>query len=81
MVYPVHDEIHSFIDAENFYSLQFRKKISEGKYRADESIVYDYDKKIAFYESFKNGSKKEIPLEEYANQPEKLLRALTSLQV
>jgi hypothetical protein len=62
-IYPLRDEIHSYIDAETFYSLEFRKKLSEGRYHADEQIVYDYDKKMAFYESFKNGGKKEVPIE------------------
>ena len=44
-LYPVYDEVHSFIDAEKFCSLEFSKKLQEGRYRAEERIVYDYTKK------------------------------------
>jgi hypothetical protein len=60
-IYPVHDEVHSFMDAEDFHSLEFRKTLKEGRYRADERIVYDRGRQIGSYESFHNGSKKEIP--------------------
>ncbi|MBI4432807.1 MAG: DUF3108 domain-containing protein [Candidatus Omnitrophica bacterium] len=62
-LYPVHDEIHSFMDAETFHSLEFNKTLSEGKYRADERIIYDWKEKKGFYESLWNKSKKEFPLE------------------
>ena len=61
-LYPVYDEIHSWIDCEKFYSLEFRKDLKEGRYRADEKIVYDHEAKKAFYESFRNHSKKEIAI-------------------
>lgn len=61
-IYPVHDEVHSWIDAETLQSLQFEKKVSEGSYRADEKIVYDPAHQKAFYESLKNGSKKEFSI-------------------
>jgi len=61
-LYPIHDEVHSFIDAEKFYSLQFSKEIHEGRYRADERMTYDYEKGKIFYESFRNKSKKEFEL-------------------
>ena len=61
-IYPVHDEIHSFVDAKTYHSLEFRKTLSEGRYRADERMVYDYAKKKLYYESLKNGSKKELDL-------------------
>lgn len=59
-LYPVYDEIHSWIDCEKFYSLEFSKDLKEGRYRADEKIIYDHGAKKAFYESFRNHSKKEI---------------------
>ena len=31
-IYPVHDEVHSWIDAETFQSLQFQKKVHDGLY-------------------------------------------------
>lgn len=61
-IYPIHDEVHSFIDAEKFYSLEFRKEIREGRYRADEKMTYDYKKGKIFYESLRNKSKKEFEL-------------------
>jgi len=60
--YPIHDEVHSFIDAEKFYSLEFSKVIQEGRYRADEKMTYDYKKRKIFYESLWNKSKKEFDL-------------------
>ena len=61
-LYPIHDEVHSFIDAEKFYSLEFSKEIQEGRYRADEKMTYDYKKGKVFYESLWNKSKKEFEL-------------------
>jgi len=61
-LYPIHDEVHSFIDAEKFYSLEFSKVIQEGRYRADEKMIYDYKKGKIFYESLWNKSKKEFEL-------------------
>jgi hypothetical protein len=61
-IYPVRDEIHSWIDAENFHSLQFRKVLREGRYRADEQITFDYEKKKGLYESFLNHEKKEVDI-------------------
>ena len=61
-IYFVHDEVHSWIDLETFQSLQFQKKVSEGRYRADEFIQYDAEKKKGYYQSLKNGSKKEFDI-------------------
>ncbi len=61
-IYPVRDEIHSWIDAENFHSLKFRKVLSEGRYRADEQIVFDYEKKKGLYESLLNKNRKEVDI-------------------
>ena len=59
-IYPIRDEIHSFIDAEKFRSLEFRKTLQEGRYRADERVVFDHNKKKGLYRSFLNKSEKEI---------------------
>ena len=56
-LFPVNDEVHSFIDAAHWRSLEFRKKLSEGRYRADEKVVYDYPEKKGFFESVRNKSK------------------------
>lgn len=61
-LYPVNDSIESWIDAETFHSLEFRKKLSEARYRADEHIVFDPVKKKGFYESYLNGGKKEVEI-------------------
>ncbi len=61
-IYPVHDEVHSWIDAETFQSLQFQKKVSEGSYRANEIIRYDGARKKGYYQSLKNGTKKEFDI-------------------
>jgi len=66
-IYPVEDQVHSFIDAERFCSLEFRKTLKEGRYRADESIVYDYAAKKGFYESLHNNSKKEFDIGDCAH--------------
>lgn len=61
-LYPVCDEIHSYIDAERFCSLEFSKKVQEGRYRADECIVYDYKERKGYWRSLKNGSEKTVEL-------------------
>lgn len=61
-LYPVHDEIHSIVDAETMYSLEYSKILREGRYRADERIVYDYATLTGHYESAHNGSRKQFPL-------------------
>ena len=61
-IYPVHDEVHSWIDAETFQSLQFQKTVSEGFYRANEVTKYDAANKKGHYESLKNGTKKEFDI-------------------
>ncbi len=62
-LYPVEDEVHSFVDAEKFRSLEFRKTLKEGRYRADEKIRYDYAAHKGYYESLWNKSKKELVLD------------------
>ena len=61
-IYPIYDEMHSYIDAEKFYSLEFRKDLKEGRYRADEKISYDHEARKGYYESFRNHGKKEITI-------------------
>ena len=59
-IYPVRDEVHSWIDAQDLQSLQFEKKVSEGRYKAHERVLYDSDRKQGHYVSIKNGSKKDF---------------------
>ena len=59
-VYPVNDVHHSYIDTEKLHSLRYEKKISEGRYRADEVMEYDQEKHLGYYLSVKDGSRKEM---------------------
>jgi len=68
-LYPVVDEMHSFIDAQEFYSLEFRKNLKEGQYRADEVIRYDHQKRKGFSESLLNHTKKEIDIPAKVHDP------------
>ncbi len=61
-LYPVYDEIHSYIDSERHCSLEFSKELREGRYRAHERIVYDYAQKKSFWESMKNKQRVEMEL-------------------
>ncbi|MBN1384991.1 MAG: DUF3108 domain-containing protein [Elusimicrobia bacterium] len=45
--YKVRDENRSWIDVENFYSLEFKQKIREGGYKRDRRTVYDQKNHIA----------------------------------
>jgi hypothetical protein len=57
-LYRVRDEHHSYVDAEHFHSLQYEKKLSEGRYHVHEKMIYDQEKHEAEYQSITNGSKK-----------------------
>ncbi len=59
-IFPMHDEIHSWIDAKTFESLKFEKQIDELWIDTHESMTFDAAKKIGIFESFKNGEKKEF---------------------
>ena len=61
-IYPIYDEIYSKIDAEEFYSYEFGKNLKEGRYRADERVVFDSKNRKGFYESFLNHTKKEFAI-------------------
>jgi len=56
--YPVIDILRSRMDPETLRSLRFEKDLKEGRYRAHERMVFDYEENIGHYESFTNGSKK-----------------------
>ncbi len=61
-LYPVHDEIHSTFDAEDYRSYEFSKTLKEGRYRAEEKIVFDHAAKKGRYESFLNKDKKTVDI-------------------
>jgi hypothetical protein len=62
--YPIHDVIHSYVDAETLRPLRFEKYQREGRYRADEVVTFDHAARTATYRSLLNGSVKEIPIPE-----------------
>ncbi|HXV18517.1 MAG TPA: DUF3108 domain-containing protein [Candidatus Omnitrophota bacterium] len=68
-LYPVQDEIHSFIDAQKFHSVEFSKDLKEGRYRAIERTVYDLPNKKRIYERQKTGEVVELPLEGPVHDP------------
>lgn len=61
--HPVKDRLASVFSAASFEALVSEKSLREGRYRAEERVAFDLSKRTAHYESFLNGSKKEIPLE------------------
>ena len=60
--YPIHDVVHSYVEAQTLRPLRFEKHQREGRYRADEIVTFDYASGTALYQSLLNGSVKEIPL-------------------
>ena len=61
-LYPVRDSIVSHVDAETLEPLRFEKHQREGRYRADEVVLFDHQRHVANYRSLLNGSEKEIPI-------------------
>ncbi len=56
--YPVDDEVRSLVDATTLLPLRFEKRLSEGSYRARESIVFD---RAANQARYANGDTISIP--------------------
>ena len=63
-IYPVRDEHHSFIDAENLYSLKYQKNIREGRHHAEEMMTYDQESHTAHIVNLETKSEKQIPIPE-----------------
>jgi hypothetical protein len=59
-IFPMHDEIHSWIDAKTLESLQFEKDIHEIRIKAHETMHFDSKKKKGYFESYTTGLKKEF---------------------
>jgi hypothetical protein len=59
-IFPMHDEIHSWIDAKTFQSLQFEKDIREIRIKAHEIMSFDEKKKKGYFKSFTTGIEKEF---------------------
>jgi hypothetical protein len=56
IIFKVRDRYESFMDYDNLISLRFSKHIREGKFRRDESVVFDQKNHIARY------ADKEVPI-------------------
>jgi hypothetical protein len=57
-IFPLHDEAHSWIDAETFESIQFEKKINELAIKAHHRTVFDAQKAKGYFEAVDTGEKK-----------------------
>jgi hypothetical protein len=62
--YPVDDTLESLIDPETFLPIYFKKKLSEGRYRCDETTRFDFGNLTMRWGSDTNGRKKTLPIEE-----------------
>lgn len=60
VIFPMHDEVHSWIDANTLESVQFEKKVNEPKIKAHEIMVFEQAQGKGYYESFETGEKKEF---------------------
>lgn len=47
--FKVRDRIDSWIDPTTFESVRFEKRLREGKYKGDETVLFDREKQIALY--------------------------------
>ncbi|MEM7394884.1 MAG: DUF3108 domain-containing protein, partial [Verrucomicrobiota bacterium] len=54
-IYPIDDFIESVIDPETFLPIRFTKRLSEGKYRCDETTVFDHEKLEAVWTAKQRG--------------------------
>lgn len=54
-MYPVDDFLEAIIDPETFLPVRFTKKLSEGRYRADETTTFDHKNLKATWTSRRNG--------------------------
>lgn len=61
-LYPIHDVVHSYVDAETLKPLKFEKHQREGRYRSDEVVTFDHTSRKAHYRSLLNKSEKTIDL-------------------
>jgi hypothetical protein len=64
-IYPVDDFLEAIIDPETFLPVRFTKKLSEGRYRADETTTFDHKNLKAVWTSRRNGK-----VEEYTIDPD-----------
>ena len=57
-IYPVDDIFISYVDTQKFMSLKHVVRRSEGRYRKNAEVIFDYGKKKAYFTNFRDGSKK-----------------------
>lgn len=53
VIYKVRDRVESFMDYYNLFSIRFEKHLREGRYRKDESVIFDQKKHFAIYKDKK----------------------------
>ncbi len=61
-IFPIHDEIHGWVDTRTFEAIQFEKKIDELFLDTHERMVYDASQKKGYFESLETGKKNIFPL-------------------
>jgi len=47
--FRVDDRMDSYIDVDGIFSRRFEKRIREGKFRSDQTVVYDQEKNLVFF--------------------------------
>lgn len=62
-IYPVDDFIESIVDPETFLPMRFIKRLKEGRYRADETTLFDFKTFKARWSSKTNGRTKEFDID------------------
>ncbi len=62
-IWPVDDLHEAVVDPVTFLPVRFTKRLSEGRYRADEVTVFDHKRKVARWMSRKSGNRQDFPIE------------------
>jgi hypothetical protein len=62
-MYPVDDFLEAIIDPETFLPVRFSKKLSEGRYRADETTTFDHKNLKATWTSRRSGKVVEFEID------------------
>lgn len=61
-IYPVDDTIETLVDPDTFLPVRFRKKMSEGHHRADETFDFDYENLVLTRTKNLTGKVKQFPI-------------------
>ncbi|HOW96545.1 MAG TPA: DUF3108 domain-containing protein [Kiritimatiellia bacterium] len=62
-LYPVDDFLEAIIDPVTFLPVRFTKRLKEGRYRADETTVFDHARGVAHWRSNMTDKKKDFAIE------------------